>query len=174
MIFKLNKVFAVILIGIVLIIAPINSVVTAGGYLGKTPHAYVASKELEGLKFLSGQPDGTVLTYPYDEKLKTRLKEPWPLFAYDSTAYVSALSKKAVFLEDEPQNVILLTDYKKRLVSSYDFFLKPITESSKFLRDNHIRYIYIQKIFNVRLDESAGFVKNIFENEEIIIYQVNL
>lgn len=174
LILKLPKYLKILAIFLIIILAPINSVVTAKGYLIGQPHAFVSFKHLEGLQFLASQPEGIVLTYPYDEKLKTRLKEPWSLFAYDSTAYVSAFSKKAVFLEDEPQNIILLTDYKKRLVASYDFFLKPITESSKFLKDNYIRYIYIQKIFNVRIDENAGFVKNIFENEEIVIYQVNL
>lgn len=172
LVFKLNKALATILILIVLTLAPINSFVTASGYLGETPHAFVSLKELEGLQFLSNQPDGIVLTYPYDDKLKRNLNEPWPLFVYDSTAYVSAISNKAVYLEDEPQNQILLTDYKKRLVASKDFFLKPISETSKFLQDNKIKYIYLPKIFNVRLDESTKLVKNIFENQEVVIYEV--
>jgi len=171
-VFRLPKYVSVIAVFAIIVLAPINSIVTASGYFGKTPHAFIPSKALEGLKFLSTQPDGVVLTYPYDDKLKRNLNEPWPIYVYDSTAYVSALSNKAVFLEDEPQNQILLTDYKKRLVASKDFFLKPITESSQFLRDNYIRYIYIQKIFNVRLDESTKLVKNIFENEAVVIYQV--
>ncbi len=158
---------------IVLGLGPINSAVTANGYLGKTPHAFVSIKEGEALQFLSKQPDGVVLTYPYDEKLKQRIKEPWPLLAYDSTAYVSAFSKKPVFLEDEPQNQILLTDYKKRVVASKDFFLKPISESLQFLKSNNIKYIYIPKVFNARLDESNIAIKNIFENEDVIIYGVN-
>lgn len=172
LLFKLNRVFAIILILIILILAPINSIVTASGYFGKSPHAFVSPKELEGLKFLYNQPEGSVLTYPYDEKLKQHIGEPWPILAYDSTAYVSALSGKGVYLEDEPQNQILLTDYKKRLVASKDFFLKPISESAKFLQDNKIKYIYLPKIYNVRLDESAGLIKNIFENEEVVIYIV--
>ncbi len=170
LVFKLNKILALIFVGLVFILAPINSLVTASGYLGKIPHAFVSSNELEGLLFLAKEPDGIVLTYPYDEKLKTKIAEPWPILAYDSTAYVSAFSKKAVYLEDEPQNQILLTDYKKKLVASKDFFLKPITKSTKFLQDNRIRYIYLPKIYNVRLDESTKLVKNIFENEEVVIY----
>ncbi|MCL4415380.1 MAG: hypothetical protein M1365_01570 [Actinobacteria bacterium] len=173
LIFKLNKILAFVLICIILILVPINSAVTASGYLSNLPHAFVSSLELSGLKFLSAQPDGIILTYPYDEKLKQTLSEPWPLLAYDSTAYISALTKKATYLEDEPQNQILLTDYKKRVVASKDFFLKPITENVKFLQDNHIKYIYLPKIFNIRLEEGTKFVKNIFENEEIVIYKVN-
>lgn len=172
LLFRVSKVFAGILISLVLVLAPINSVVTANGYLTNKPHAFVSSKELAGLEFLSSQPDGVVLTYQYDEKLKQNLPEPWPILAYDDTAYVSALSKKSVYLEDEPQNQILLIDYKKRLVASKDFFLKPTSEGAKFLHVNYIKYVYLPKIFNVRLDESSKLVKNIFENEEVVIYEV--
>lgn len=170
---KLNRIFSTVLVGIILILAPINSIVTARGYFGKTPHAFVSTKELEGLQFLSARPDGVILAYPYDNKLKQGLDEPWQLFAYDSTAYVSALSGKALYLEDEPQNQILLTEYKRRLVAAKDFFLKPLSESSKFLQDNHIKYIYLPKIYNIRLDESTGIVTKIFENEELITYATN-
>lgn len=172
-IFRLPKYISGLIIFLVLVLAPINSAVTANGYLVSRPHAFISSKELEGLQFLSSQPDGVVLTYPYDEKLKTKITEPWPLFVYDSTAYVSAFSKKVVYLEDIPQNQILLTDYKKRLVASYDFFQRSIGDELKFLKDNSIKYIYIPKIFNARLDESTGVIKNIFENEEVVIYKAN-
>ncbi len=171
LLFKLNKVFVVCFVCIILILAPINSVVTANGYLGKTPHAFVSSKELEALQFLSKQPEGIVLTHPYDKDLKQRLSEPWPLFAYDSTAYVSALSSKNVYLEDEPQNQILLIDYKKRLVASKDFFVSSNVEKKRFLQSNAIKYIYLPKVFNKRIEESSEYIKRIFENDEVIIYQ---
>lgn len=169
---KLPKYISVPVISIILLLAPINSVVTANGYFGRNPHAFISVKEIQGLQFLSNQQDGVVLTFPYDEKLKQKIPEPWPILAYDSTAYVSALSQKAVYLEDEPQNAVLLTDYKKKSVASMDFFLKPIAESINFLQENNIKYVYLPKIFNVRLDESLNIVKNIFENEEVVIYQV--
>lgn len=173
LVIRLNKLLAFIIVVIVLVLTPINSLVTAGGYFGKTPHAFVSTNELVGLQFIAKQPNGTILTYPFDEKLKTRIAEPWPILAYDSTAYVSAFSKKAVYLEDVGQNQILLTDYKKRQVTSYDFFQRPMAGELKFLGDNNIKYIYLPKIFNTRLDESTGVIKNIFENEEVVIYKAN-
>ncbi len=154
--------FLFFIVLIIFTLAPINSVITANSYLGKNPHAFISTKELEGLQFLSTKPDGIVLTYPFDGKLKQKIPEPWPLLAYDSTAYVSAFSKKAVYLEDEPQNVILLTDYKKRIVASKDFFLKPVAESRNFIHNNHIKYVFLPKVFNVWLDESSNIFKNIF------------
>lgn len=161
------------MIGLLLVLAsPINSWATAKGYITILPHAWISNPELSGLEFLSKQPDGTVLTYPYDKDLKSRILEPWPLFIYDSTAYVAAFSKKNVFVADEPQNQILLTDYKKRVVSSKDFFLNSDNQARKnFLDLNKIKYIYLPKYLNILMDESLLNLKTIFENEEVKIYQ---
>ncbi len=169
-----KKIIAVPIVLLILLITPINSWATANGYLSYQPHALISEKEIEALQFLKAESDGVVLTYPYDSNLKRRMSEPWPLLVYDSTAYVSAMSGKQVFLEDESQNQILLNDYKKRLALSKDFFSKPSVAGLKFLADNHIKYIYLPKIFNIRLEEEQTGTKNIFENKEIIIYQFKL
>lgn len=150
--------------------SPINSWATARGYFSSLPHARISNKELEGLEFLSQQPEGIILTYPYDKNLKSLLPQPWPISAYDTTAYVAAFTKKAVFVEDESQNDILLTDYKRRLITSKGFFLNP---DKDFLSVNNIKYIYIPKISKVFLDESNFSVIKIFNNDEVGIYRVN-
>lgn len=169
---SVNKIFSVPIMAIFLLITPINSWATANGYLNYQPHALVSNQELEALNFLKSKKEGIVLTYPFDEKLKVRLAEPWPLYAYDSTAYVSALSEKSIFVEDEPQNQILLTDYKKRLSLATEFFQsKDFKWSKDFLIQNNIEYIYIPKMFDLLLDENKLNLKNIFENSEVIIHE---
>lgn len=170
-IFRFKRILALIIILPILIITPINSWTTASSYLSYRPHAFISTKELEALNFLKSQREGVVLTYPYNSKLKKNLPEPWPLFVYDSTAYVSAISQKSTFVEDEPQNQILLTDYKKRIISSKDFFLRPDLSGEQFLKDNNIKYIYIPKRFNLSIDEKLFTVDKIFENKEVLIYQ---
>lgn len=167
---KIPKVLSLAIILFVVVLTPINSIVTASYYTNYLPHGRIDSKEAEALNFLSKQDDGVVLTYPYDKKTKDKISEPWPLFAYDSTAYVSALSGKSVFIEDEPQNEILLTDYKKRLVASKDFFYQ--INAKSFLKDNSIKYVYLLKIYNVILDADLLGVKNVYENEEVLIFKV--
>lgn len=169
---RLSKLFTLPLIFIIGIITPINSWATANGYLYYKPHALITNKELEALEFLQSQSDGVILTYPYDKKLKLKYEEPWPLFVYDSTAYVGAFSNKALFLEDEGQNQILLTDYKKRLVASRDFFARSGIGEVDFLRKNDIKFIYIPKVSNVKLSSDIKDLAVIFENEEVIVYQV--
>lgn len=167
------RIIPVVFILVIFLITPVNSWSSAKGYLTYNPHAMITPFELTGLNFLKNKKDGIVLTFPFDLKLKQRISEPWPLYAYDSTAYVAAFSEKAVFLEDLSQNQILLTDYEKRQVAAKDFFVSSSTQQVEFLRKNNIRYIYIPKIFNQRLEESNG-LKNIFENEEIVIYELNI
>ncbi len=171
---KSSRVITTPLVLFIFAITPINSWATARGYLTNQPHAYINTKEMEGLEFLRSQPSGVVLTYPYDSNLKKSLPEPWPLFVYDSTAYVSALTNKPSFLEDEAQNQILLTDYKKKLIAAKDFFSKSANPDIGFLQANRIQYIYLPKIFKVRLYENASQLKNIWENDQVIIYQVEL
>lgn len=175
----LPKFLSAAVVVLFLVIAPINSLVTASYYLND-PHAKVNEKELEALQFLSRQDDGLVLTYPYDGKLKKRVAEPWPLFVYDSTAYVSALSNKAVYLEDEGQNQILLTDYKKRIVASKDFFRdvipglsseESLQAAKNFLRYNRIKYIYLLNGFFLGFDEDKLPIEKIYQNQEVTIYQ---
>ena len=169
---SIPKIFALPMLIVFLVVTPINSWASASGYLSYNPHGFVSTKEFEALKILESKEEGVVLTYPYDSKIKTRVAEPWPLLIYDSTAYVSAISGKAVFIEDEPQNQILLTDYKKRLVGSADFFNgKDLEWSKDFLKSNYIKYIYLPKIHNVTI-ESGLPIRNLYTNSEVEIYEV--
>ncbi len=167
--FKLSRKVAIILSLSIFTITPINSWATANGYLSYNPHAYISNTELEALRFLESKEDGIVLTQPYDKYLRQKIAEPWPLFAYDSTSYVSAFSKKGTFFEDEPQNQILLTDYKPKKIASTDFFED---KDFNFLKSQNIKYIYILKINGITLDQNKLPIKQIFENSETIIYEV--
>lgn len=164
--------FAIIAMLIFLIITPISSWSSAKGYLAYQPHALISNEELEALEFLRSEEEGTVLTYPYNTRLRNILPEPWPIVVYDSTAYVSALAQKAVFVEDEAQNRILLTDYQKRLVAAKDFFTNPYANGKQFLKQKNIKYIYLPRIYKLTLDEQELNVKVIFENQQVYIYGV--
>lgn len=172
-IFNKFKLFGKIFVLIVLVIAPINAFSTANSYLYPIPHAVLSTKEVEGLAFLSNQPDGTVLTLPFNPLLRSGIVAPIPVSFYETTAYVSAFSKKATFIEDEIQQQILQTNYKDRIVSSNYFFKhSELSWSKNFLRINNIKYIYIPKLFEVSITEHALGIEKIFENSAAIIYEV--
>lgn len=151
-------------------------------YLPSRPPAKISNEELEALRFLEKQPDGVVLTYPFD-RYKAELainNPPRPLYLYESSAYVSAFSKKAVFLEDEVNLDITGYEWRHRReeakipLTSFDQ-----NEVRKFLTQNKIKYLYLvlsqTPVFGQRFrlgEEQLGLV-NIFENSEVVIYKIN-
>ena len=170
---RLPKYLSLALLFIVLILASINSITTASGYFANNPHAFISNEEREALQFLAKQERGVVLTVPYDKKDRDKVSEPYPLFIYDSTAYISALSKKQTYLSDEGQNEILATDYLDRRVKSKDFFDHPVITNRIFLEKSKVKYIYLQKFYNLSLDSKILNLSKIFDNKEVVIYKVN-
>ena len=161
------------LVAAILLITPISSAATFKSSFEGQPPSGIGFAELEALEWLQKQPDGVVVTYPYDENLRKKFQAPYPLFAYETTSYVSAFSGKTTFLEDEIQQEIFQNDYKKRLVSAQDFFRGKDAEwSRKFLNDSNIKYIYLPKIFNSFLDKEKLRLDHIYNNREVDIYEV--
>lgn len=158
---------------VILIITPLSSIPTFRESLSRYPPSYLSFSEFEALKFLKNQPEGTVLTYPYSKRLKGQFNAPYQLNVYETSSYVSAFSSHPTFIEDEIQQEILQTDYKKRLVGAHDFFrIKDPVWSRQFLQENNISYIYLPKVFRVYLEPDKLKVKRIFENGETEVYQV--
>ncbi len=157
-----------------LLITPISSFSTFKDGFGKIPPSRLTFGEMEALSFLSKQADGVVLTHPFDKKLRERFNSPYPLFAYETSSYVSAFSKHPTYMEDEIQMDIMQLDYQKRLVGQTEFFRgRDATWSSGFLRSNHIRYIYLPSIFGITLNETELNISKIFENSQVSIFRVN-
>ena len=165
-------------IGIIVIVLTIPTTIgTLGQYLPSRPPAMISAPELEALKFLEVQPQGVVLTYPFDSA-KAKAAEPYPprpLYLYESTAYVSALSGHPVYLEDTVNLSITGYPWEERnqkvvkfLESSNANFVR------KFLGENNIRYIYWLKGQKTALGEREAGLTKIFENDAADIYRVDL
>ena len=137
------------------------------------PPARVSIEELEALEFLSKQPEGVILTFPHDFSWYNKFSEPRPLYAYETTAYVSALGSKQTFLEDEMNLNITGYNWQSRREESQRFFLTADQDWGRnFLNANNIKYIYLVKgqRMNLGLGDING--EEIFENGEAVIYQV--
>jgi len=146
-------------------------------FTGKIPPTAISKSEIEALSFLKNQPQGTVLTYPYDAYLRKSFpKTPIPIYSYETTSYVSAYSKQTTFLEDEMNLENSGYNWRPRRLESENFFSqKNIFADRGFLVNNQIDYLYLPKINLTKtpLLLSELSIKNVFENQEIIIYQVN-
>lgn len=144
-------------------------------YIPSRPPAQVSNDELEALSFLSHQPDGVVLTYPFDrDKADEAVNNPpRPLYLYESTAYVAAYSKKQTFLEDEVNLDIIDIDWESRHDLVQHFFESTREEEKReFLDDNNISYIYLVG-YQKELKSEFPDARLQFENGSVIILKVD-
>jgi hypothetical protein len=173
----LNKRFGIFLIVIIFLSFIPSLFGSLPNYLGKIPPAALSLSEQQALAFLSTQPKGTVLTVPYDAYLKLRFKNtPIPLYAYETTAYVSAYSRQLTYLEDEMNLQNSGFDSTSRRKAVLDFFSgrRNIYQDRGFLVNNQIDYIYITGLQkeNLNLDIANLYLQKIFENSDSLIYRV--
>lgn len=144
-------------------------------YIGGDPPAYLPKEELKALNFLRQQPKGTVLTVPYDKYIKDGLSAPVPLYAYETTSYVSAYSHQPVFMEDEMNLNNSGYNFELRRKMSSDFFSqRNVYEDRGFLVNNQISYIYLTgvQINRLPLNTRELFLTPIFNSSNTVIYQV--
>lgn len=158
---------------LIILITPISSVATFRSWLYPNPPAYLSRQEYDALSFLFKSEDGVVLKHPFNQGLRGKFKDPYPLAVYADNSYVSAFSGKSVFIEDVEQQIVLNTDYKNRLKDAERFFIeKDLTWSNRFLKESNIRYIYLPKIYQLPMAEKEYNMEKIFENDEVNIYKV--
>lgn len=170
---KKKKLSKIILATGLLIVANITSFSTIKDYLGNPPPADLPTQEIEALNFLKKQKDGVILTYPYDKYLKNSMSTPIPLYAYETTAYVSTFSNKTTFLEDEMNLDITGFNWQVRRQEEIEFFNTTNEFFARgFLVNNQIDYIYLVNGQKFNLTETQLQIKKIFDNEAVRIYQV--
>ncbi|MBI1863900.1 hypothetical protein HYS03_01690 [Candidatus Woesebacteria bacterium] len=171
-----SKKFSLFLsVAIIALTVPTSVATLVHHYLPSRPPAKISNQELSALDFLSKQPQGVVLTYPFDQYLadKAVANPPRPLYLYDSTAYVGAFSGKPVFLEDQVNLDITGFDWGERRQEVENFLKsKDINFVRNFLKNNNIKYIYWVKPQRATYGPDQLGIKPIFENSEVFIYQV--
>lgn len=168
--FTKNKILTIFL----LILSIITSISTLKDYFGNPPPAAIPTSEVEALNFLKSKPNGIVLTFPYDQYQKNHyLKTPIPIYAYETTAYVSAFSNKISFLEDEMNLDITGFDWKSRR-SEEKLFFESLDKffTRGFLINNNIDYIYLVDDQSFKLEPNDLEIDLIFTNSSVKIYQV--
>lgn len=143
---------------------------------GKFPLAVISNSEIQAINFLKNNsgPEDIVLNYPFDKYLRNSFeKSPLPIYAWYSTAYISALSGRPTYLSSEEQGEITGYHVKERRALIENFFADiEATQSSEFLEKNHIKYIYLPKKESDQDLSLNNKNKKIFENSEVRIYKV--
>lgn len=145
-------------------------------YLGSVPPSALPTSEVKALSFLSSQPKGIVLTVPFDSYQKFNFDTtPIPLYAYETTSYVSAYSNHPTFLEDEMNLGNSGIVYKPSLDASTKFFeQKSIFQDRGFLVNNQIDFIYLTglQVDKFPLNTQELSIKEIYHQGDTLIYRV--
>lgn len=151
-----------------------TTIISLGNYLPPNPQSMLPAGEMEALGFLSVQPSGVVLTYPYNPVKINKLIAPIPLYLYTTTAYVSAFSGKPVFLEDQTNLDIMQYPWAERRQSVENFLsTSNIKDAKDFLKSNNITYIYWLNGQQARLSSVELGLKQIFQNGSVTIFKVD-
>ncbi|HEX8923478.1 MAG TPA: hypothetical protein VF828_01980 [Patescibacteria group bacterium] len=145
-------------------------------YLSPTSSSYITPQENICLSRLTLQKPGTVLTYPYDPYLRQSLSSDHglPLYAYETTSYVSAYTPHNIYVADTMNLNNSGYDWNTRLDASQKFFnQKNIYQDRGFLVNNRIDYIYlVGSQTKIPLNPGSLYLKKLFENTDCLIYQV--
>jgi hypothetical protein len=157
----------------ILLTLPTSIFTLRNDYLPPRPPARIGFEELEALDFLAKKQSGVVLSYPFKENWRQKFSEPRPLYAYETTGYISALSGKPSYLADEMNLEISGYDWKSRREEEFRFFQTDNQEWAKnFLKQNKIRYLYLVKGQELNLGKDDINAQKIFENGEVRIFEI--
>ncbi len=153
---------------VMLVLSIPSSIATLRHYLPSRPPAMVSTEELKALEFLKNQPEGVVLTIPFDRKLadKEISNPPRPLYLYESTAYVSALSGKVTYLEDEVN--LEITGYNGK--GRKEEILNKIPDIN-YLRNKGVNYIYLTPLQDFSPTNLPG-AQTLYESGGYVIYKI--
>jgi hypothetical protein len=164
-----------ILLATILLTIPTTIITLKDVYIPSRPPAKLSNYEISALNFLSTQPNGVVLTYPFDSAKAKEAENnpPRPLYLYTTTAYVSAYSQKTTFLEDENNLEITGFNWQERRKEIENWYKEGDQDKArKFLSDNNIKYVYWVKPQRALLGETQLGLEKIYENEEVQVYVV--
>jgi hypothetical protein len=171
---RISVLRSVVIILVVIFTIPTTLSTLVLNYLPDRPPSMISHEQVSALSFLSKQPYGVVLTYPYSQDVPiSKQTTPRDLPFYTSTSYVAAFSNKPVFLEDEINLEIMQYPWKERKVelqSFYDSLDQNFVRS--FLKNHNITYIYWLKGQRARLGETQLGIERIYENKEVDMYRV--
>jgi len=164
-----------ILIVTIVILNIIGNIDNIKSYLGNPAPASLPLSEINALRFLNQQPAGVVLTYPFDSEFRKNMSTPIPLYAYETTSYLSAYTHHSTYLSDEMNLQNSGYPWSLRKDNEIRFFdQKAIFEDRGFLLNNGIDYIYLTglQVNKTSLNTDNLFLKNIYNDGQTTIYQV--
>lgn len=167
-------------------------------FYGKNPLVIVPNQELKALTFLKNQSneEDIILTKPFNPYAQGLYQSrPFPIYAWNSTGYVSAYTGRQTYCTDEGQMRILAINPEERIKKANAFFgLKPVydqngnllhylpadniplEQKTEFLKKEKINFVYLRQEETDEVQKEIFTelgLREIFGNEEVVIYEVD-
>jgi uncharacterized membrane protein len=146
---------------------------------GAKPNSKVSNQELVALDWLkkNSNPKDIILTKPFKGEAEYRYKtKPWPISAWYSTPYVYVFSNRYAYISGEEQLMITGYNPETELKLIRKFFDQNDFEYNKnLLKEKNISFIYVRKDeIKSPFSEESNKIKQVFANDEVLIYKVEL
>jgi hypothetical protein len=137
---------------------------------------YSASKisftELNALEFLESQEKGVVISPLFGKAKASQFPAPKSLYAYTTTAYISAFSGQTEYLADLINLDITGFNYQERAKNTQRLFNTQNSAWAKsFLESENISYVYQTPLSSLQFQPQKACLSPIFESGEITIYK---
>ncbi len=144
---------------------------------GRTALSKISPAELVALKYLkdNSKDSSVILTVFFDKSLKNKFgSQPWPIYAWYDTSYVSALSGRPSYLASEHVTLLFYPSTDQRIENKRRFFEQSdFYWNREFLKKAKIGFVYVAKNeLKTALDTEKNGLDIFFDNEEVIIYKV--
>ncbi len=143
-------------------------------YTSFSPSTFIPYPQLRQLDILRRSAPGLVLSPSYQQQRAKPLVTPKPLFAFDSTSYVTALTGQPVYFADNVNLEISNYDYQEQQTLNQRFFLTDSQIFAKnFLKDTPLNYILIDPFSVPKFDLGQLGFSPIFDAGPYKLYSRN-
>lgn len=166
---NLSKPWIIILIVATNILGPVG---TIRDYLSTSPSSRISLVELDVLSRFSQFPSGLVVSPIFESITAKKVPEPRNLYAYVSTAYISALTPHRELLSDTINLDITFVRYQdlaNNIIRLYQ--TKDESYIIKFLQENKVGYLYETPLGKLSVDPNKVCLSKIIGTSEVNIYK---
>jgi len=167
-----NKVILVAIFLFFTLLSLPTTIGTLSDYLTDRSASRISPTELHALDVLRLSPEGVVVSPLNYRRYLPIVPDPKPLYAYTSTAYISALSGHPEYLSDTINLDITGFSYQDRVKNVIRLYLtRDPLWVREFLEANQIRYIYETPFDRLMIRPEDACLTKIFDSGEINLYK---
>ncbi len=167
-----NKFILFIIFLLVTLLSFPTTIGTLSDYLTSQSASRISLTELHALDFLRNSEAGVIVSPLTYSRFVPNSPDPKPLYAYASTAYISAFSGHPEYLSDTINLDITSFSYQDRVKDVIRLYLtRDSSWVSNFLAENKIKYVYETPFDRLMIRPEDACLTKIFDSGEINLYK---